>query len=165
MPDPVRSTATKGVTLLIARSQTNRDPLSHLEGEQHMPDQRFLGKLTTDDQGWPRIKFVPKDEPLETVTAFLQDDVDILLPCCDELLQGMHSVLEGKENEWLWSGNRFLLQVGKDQTRVMDKIAQAINKKPPVTIETTLLLWLLEVWRDFVSGLPQQQEFATSRTG
>jgi hypothetical protein len=130
-----------------------------------MPERTILGLMKTDDQGWPLIRFTPEDESLHAVAAFLQEDVDILLPACDELLQAMGAVLEGKEEEWTWNGNRFLVRVRRDRASLTDKYGPAGLGSAPVTIDTALLARILDGWRDFVSDLPRQRECASSGSG
>jgi hypothetical protein len=127
-----------------------------------MPDRAIFGKMKTDEKGWPLIQFVPEDESFKAVAAFLQDDVDILLPTCDELLQVLAAVLTGKEEEYVWNGDRFLVRVRREQTRLTDKYGEMILQTPPATIETELLAAIVGVWREFVSDLPRQREFAGS---
>jgi hypothetical protein len=128
-----------------------------------MPDRTILGMMKTDDKGWPLIRFAPEDEALRAVAAFLEEDVDILLPACDELLQAMASVLEGKDEEWTWNGNRFLVRVRRDRASMTDKYGEAGLDSARVTIETALLARIVGGWRDFVADLPRQRELASSR--
>jgi hypothetical protein len=150
----------KSVALFIIRHRTRSGTSAQREGEEGMPDRAIFGKLKTDERGWPLIQFVPEDEALKAVAEFLQDDVDILLPTCDELLQTLESALVGGEEEHVWNGDRFLVRVGKDQTRLTDKYGVMISNTPPVTIETGLLAEIVRMWREFVSDLPRQREFA-----
>ena len=130
-----------------------------------MPDRPIVGKMKTDESGWPLIQFVPEDESLKAVAAFLQDDVDVLLPICDELLQAMESVLQGREEEWTWNGNRFLVRVRRDRASMTDKYGEAGLDTTPVTIGTALLAQIVGGWRDFVADLPRQREFASAAPG
>jgi hypothetical protein len=90
-----------------------------------MPDRVIFGKMKTDDNGWPLIQFAPEDESLRAVAAFLQEEVDILLPACDELLQALDAILHGREEEWTWNGSRFLVHVRRDSASLTDKYGRA----------------------------------------
>jgi hypothetical protein len=125
-----------------------------------MPDRVIFGKLKTDERGWPLVQFVPEDEPFRAVAEFLQDDVDIQLSTCDELLQTLEAALASGDEEHVWNGDRFLVRVGRDHTRLTDKYGVMISNTPPVTIETGLLALIVRAWREFVSDLPRQREFA-----
>jgi hypothetical protein len=127
-----------------------------------MPDRPIVGKMKTDERGWPLIHFVPEDESLQAVAAFLQDDVDVLLPICDELLQALESVLAGEKEEHVWNGDRFLVRMRRDQTRLTDKYGGAISGAAPVDVETVLLAAIVGGWREFVSDLPRQRELAAN---
>ena len=129
-----------------------------------MPIRTIVGKLKTDEKGWPLIRFSPEDESLTAVAAFLQDDVDVLLPTCDELLHALQSVLAGKEDELVWNGDRFLVRVKRDRTSLTDKYGEMISQTAPAAIDTMLLAVLVDGWREFVSELPRQREFAASRS-
>jgi hypothetical protein len=120
----------------------------------------ILCKLSTDSEGWPMIQFSPDNDALRAVAAFLQQDVDILLPACDELLQAMASVLQATAEEQAWNGNRFLLRIRSDRSSMTDKYGEGGLYSRPVTIDTALLNVIVAGWREFVSALPRQRELA-----
>ncbi len=125
-----------------------------------MPNRTIIGKMKTDERGWPQIHFAPENDSLRTVAAFLQEDVGVFLPSCDDLLQAIRGALLGTEEESSWNGDRFLLRVRRDLVRITDMFGEAGVNSPPVTIETPFLCLIVDTWRDFVSELPRQREFA-----
>jgi hypothetical protein len=125
-----------------------------------MPERPIVGKMKTDERGWPLIQFVPEDESLQAVAAFLQDDVNVLLPVCDELLRVLESVLAGEKEEHVWNGDRFLVRVRRDQTRLTDRYGAMISGTAPVEVETGVLAAIVGGWREFVADLPRQRELA-----
>jgi hypothetical protein len=164
MPDADR-TGPRHLALLIICPTGESSASNHAEGGERMVSGMIFCTMTTDDQGWPLVQFEPDDVNLQSVAAFLQSDVDILLPTCDELLAGMQSVRAGRTNEWSWNGDRFLVRVGKERATMLDKYADAGLESPTATIDTDLLSVIVTGWRRFVSTLQRQRKLATERAG
>lgn len=127
-----------------------------------MPERTMIARMKTDGRGWPVIRFSPENDALRAVALFLEEDVGVFLPPCDELLQAIQGVLGGQEEETSWNGDRFLWRIRRDLSGVTDLFGEAGVNSPEVLIETHLLGLIVEAWRDFVSELPRQQEFAGS---
>jgi hypothetical protein len=98
----------------------------------------------------------PEDRDLGFVAAFLQSDVDIVLPSCDLLLEEITAVQEGRQPRWAWNGNSYLVEVEKDHTNIIDKYGDGPSVK--ATVDTALLCFILRQWKRFVSDLPRQRE-------
>jgi hypothetical protein len=130
-----------------------------------MPEHTIVGKMKTDERGWPQIRFAPENDSLHTVAAFLQEDVGVFLPACDDLLQAIRRVLLDAKEESSWNGDRFLLRVRRDVVSLTDMFGEAGVNSAPVMIETPLLEKIVDAWRDFVSELPRQRDFAGDRSG
>ena len=129
-----------------------------------MPERSIYAEMLTDDKGWPLIKFDPEEEYLRVVAAFLQEDVGVFLPICDDILQAMQFIQQGREEEWTWNGDHFLVRVRNDRARITDKYGEEGLDSAPVLIETPLLALIVNAWRRFVSHLPRQREFTNSRS-
>lgn len=158
MPDIAPETRNR-VRAIWIHHQTGSGSSSEMESEKCMKDYT-VGKMKTDERGWPQVQFTPDEEPLRMVSAFLQEDVGIFLPTCEGLLRDLHEVLRGSEKETLWNGDRFLLRMKRDRVGMTDMFGEKGMNSAPVMIETRLLLQLLDAWREFVSELPRQREFA-----
>ncbi len=151
------------VALVAVRRSAHGGTIGQLEGEGDMRNPSFYCELATDDRGWPLIKFDPEDDDLRLAGEFLQDDVGMLSSPCDELRQGLESVVHGREEEWVWNGDRFLVRVRKDQAEMIDKFGGDGSATPPVAIDTPLLVALVRAWSRFVAAIPRQREFGSSR--
>jgi len=129
-----------------------------------MRDRDIYCELLTDDRGWPLIKFDPDDEELRLAGAFLQEDVGLLQTTCDEVMQGVQRVMEDREGEWIWNGDRFLVRVRKDGTNLTDKYGKDGLDASPVFMDTRLFVALVRAWTRFVASIPRQREFARIKT-
>jgi hypothetical protein len=135
-------------------------PSTQPEGNEGMPNHTIVGKMKADERGWPQIHFAPENDSLRTVAAFLQEDVGVFLPSCDDLLQAIRGVLLGTEEESSWNGDRFLLRIRRDLVSMTDMFGESGVNSAPIMIDTFLLEPIVDVWRDFVSELPRQRDFA-----
>lgn len=104
-------------------------------------------KMYTEEGGYPLVKFSPTSETLNIVSAFLSEDVFVLLPVIDDLLQDVKSCK-------MWNGNRFLLTPERENTTIRDKYGETTH-----TIETKLLERIICEWREFVAEIPLQDQF------
>jgi hypothetical protein len=159
MPDTFPGAVIRAIAIWTRR-QITPSPSTWAEGEESMPEITIVAKMKTDERGWPQIHFTPENDVLHSVAALLQEDLGVFLPTCDGLLAEIRQALLGVAEESTWNGDRFLLRLKRDRTSMTDMFGEAGVKSAPVMIETSLLGLIVDAWREFVSELPRQREFA-----
>jgi hypothetical protein len=115
-------------------------------------------KLQADEEGWPLVRFEPKDPALSLVGDFLRSDVDIVLPSCDLLIESIQSVLAQEKTHWRWNGNSFIVEVENPVSRFINKYGHLSNGDRSAVVPTHRLLEIIRAWREFVLELPRQRE-------
>jgi hypothetical protein len=116
--------------------------------------------LTTDKDGWPLIRFSLQDRGLAFVSAFLEGDVDILLPACDLLLEKITAVRAEGLPQWTWNGNGFLVEVERDRSTLVSKYGDGETRPARASVDTDVLFLIIGLWKRFVAELPRQRELA-----
>jgi hypothetical protein len=141
MPDAARGVGKRTIAIWI-RHQINSGPSTRPEGDEGMPEHTIVGKMKTDERGWPQIHFAPENDTLHTVAAFLQEDVGAFLPSCDDLLQassatGPTATTSCLEKPWSWpvfgQEMRCILALGERKSNLLSHAGAAPQEETPRT--------------------------------
>lgn len=104
-------------------------------------------KLYKDQHGYPRVDSA---KSLEALGWFLEQDVQRSVSSCDEIIQIIESVQQGKLDFWEGTGNAHTVTIKPESVTIFNEFSDEIT---PCLITTSEFKDAVILWQEFIEVL------------
>lgn len=101
-------------------------------------------ELYKDKNGYPRVSCPAS---LEVLGSYLEQDVQRSILSCDEIIQIIELVQQGKQESWEGTGNAHTITIGANTTTIFNEFSDTLD---PCLMATNDFKSAIILWRKFI---------------
>jgi uncharacterized protein YacL (UPF0231 family) len=104
-------------------------------------------ELYKDKNGFPRVNC---SVPLEVLGSYLEQDLQRSISSCDEIIQIIESIQQGKQDSWEGTGNAHTVTIEANSTKIFNEFSDTLD---PCSMATDEFKNAIISWRKFIEQI------------